>query len=211
MKTLVAAVLCAALTVTTQTLEDAAVEAAVKAGQSNKYKELISNCSAGPGFGAGMTAAMAGGVQPTGYFNVIVSRAAGRIAYLAADAKRLYKPFAVADVSQELRSDSTVFVTVVPDKPKRNNNTIDVASPIDHVVLRGPNAMVVQPTNTSLTPMEWSNLMGGKVEANSAVATFEAAAVSNLPAGDIDVVVITAAGERRCKVGRGDRARLFSR
>jgi hypothetical protein len=33
--------------------------------------------------------------------------------------------------------------------------------------------------------------------------------VKELPAGDFDVVVITQAGERRCKVGAKDRARLF--
>jgi hypothetical protein len=33
--------------------------------------------------------------------------------------------------------------------------------------------------------------------------------VRELPAGDFDVVLVTQAGERRCKVGSGDRARLF--
>jgi hypothetical protein len=94
-----------------QTLDDAAVGSALQAGLSKKHYSLglVSSCVAAPGFGAGLGASMAGGVQPTGVFDVLVSRAAGRIAFLAAESKRLYKTFGLADVTPELRDDSTVL------------------------------------------------------------------------------------------------------
>jgi hypothetical protein len=46
----------------TQQLDDAAVNAAIKAGQTKEYSDLISDCSAQSGFGEGMVASMTGGV-----------------------------------------------------------------------------------------------------------------------------------------------------
>ena len=50
--------------------------------------------------------------------------------------------------------------------------------------------------------------MGGEVQGNSAVAVFPLDAVKGLPVGDFDVVVITNAGERECKVGANDRKKF---
>jgi hypothetical protein len=49
-------------------------------GQSKKFSELVSDCVATTGFGESFSAGMAGGVQPTGSFDVVLSLAAGRIA-----------------------------------------------------------------------------------------------------------------------------------
>jgi hypothetical protein len=194
-----------------QTLDDAAVSAALQAGVSKKYSGLTSSCSAGVGFGAGLGASMAGGIQPVGSFMVMTSTAPGRIAFLASDAKRLYKSFTLADVTPEMRDASTVFVMIEPEKPARRQDTYEVPSPIEHVVLKSKTdgSRVAQPKDVQLSPREWSNLMGGKIEGNAAVATFALADVRELPAGDIDVVVITQAGERRCKINAKDRARVL--
>ena len=194
-----------------QTLDDASVDAAIKAGQTKKFSHLISDCVATSGYGESIGASMAGGVQRTGAFNVVVSTAPGRIAGAAADAKRLYKPFSVDTVPSEMRDISTVFVTAVPQKPKASGNTIDVASPIERIVLKSKTnpAAVVQPERVEVEPVEWANLVGGKVQANSAWATFPIGSIRELPAGDVDVVLITEAGERRCKIGVNDRVRLL--
>src|SRR6266516_4214982 len=81
-----------------QTLSDADVESAIKAGQTKKFDHLVSDCNATAGMGQGIAASLAGGMQPNGGFSVTVSANAGRIAFMAADAKRLYKSFSATDV-----------------------------------------------------------------------------------------------------------------
>jgi hypothetical protein len=205
-------VLCAT-SAQAQALDDAAVGAALQAGVAKKYSDMVSLCIAGPGFGAGLGGALAGGIQPTGAFTVTTSGAQGRLAALAAEGKRLYKPFTLADVTPELRDASTAFISVDPHSPTKNQNTLEVASPIDRIVLKSKASpdRVLQPSDIKLTPQQWSNLMGGKVDGTSALATFPVAGIKELPPGDIDVVIITAAGERRCKISDKDRARLFSK
>lgn len=191
-----------------QSIDDAAVDAAIKAGLSGKFSQLVSDCVATAGFGELMAST---GVSPTGSFIVVASRAAGRIAIMAEDAKRLYKPFGVADVTPEMRDDSMLFVSVAPITPRSIGDTYHVPSPIENVVLKSkkqPNA-VVQPVSSYSQPVEFSNLMGGKIQVNAVVSTFPYEAVRSMPAGEIDIVVITQAGERRCKIGTADRGRIL--
>ena len=47
------------------------------------------------------------------------------------------------------------------------------------------------------------------LQGNSAIATFSADDVKELPAGDFDVVIVTQAGERRCKVSAKDRTKIL--
>lgn len=193
-----------------QQLDDAAVAAAIEAGHRKNFKNLISDCNATEGFGASMASAFVGGIQPNGAFTVITALAQGRIAFAAAESKRLYKPFSLVDVPPELRATGTVFVTAVPHAPTHSGNHVSVASPIEHIVLKAKHGTAtVQPTSVTFEPIEWSNLLGGTVSANSAIATFPMAEVRELPLGEIDVVLVTVAGERRCKIGNRDRARLF--
>jgi hypothetical protein len=212
-RSLVVAITCAVVFATAspaQTLTDAQIAEAIKSGETKKYNHLISDCVATAGFGAGMAAAMAGGVNQTGAFNVVLSGNAGRIAFMAARAKRLYKPFAMENVTEDLRAPAVV-ISVEPQDPYHGAKSIDVAAPIEHVVLKSKaNPTVsIQPKNVETEPVEWSNLLGGKVAGNRAVAFFEHNAVQELPPGEFDIVVITTAGERRCKVGVKDRTRLF--
>jgi len=107
------------VTAGSQTLDDAAVGAAIKAGQSKKYDDLVSTCTAKPGMGQAMGAGLAGGLQFTGTFDVTVSAAPGRIAFMAAEAKRLNQPFSIEKVPQEIRQDNRIFVTAIPNKPSQ--------------------------------------------------------------------------------------------
>ena len=69
-------------------------------------------------------------------------------------------------------------------------------------------ADVLQPETLETFPESWSNAMGGKWEGQGATAVFDLAAFKAMPGDEIDIVVVTAAGERRCKIGRKDRAAL---
>jgi hypothetical protein len=194
-----------------QNLTDAQILAAIKAGESKKFDHLISDCVATSGFGESMAAGMGTGVTRTGAFSVTVSTNEGRIAFMAARAKRLYKPFVLENVSEDLRAPAVV-VSIEPNDPSTSGKTIRVAAPIEHVVLKSKakSAEVTQPEKVEMEPVEWSNLVGGKVAGNRAVAFFDYGAVQELPAGEFDIVVITAAGERKCKVGLKDRQKLFT-
>lgn len=194
-----------------QQLSDTDIAAAIRAGEAKKIDTLTSECTAKPGFGETIGAGIAGGVQRNGTYAVVVSANAGRIASLAANAKRMYKKFALADVTDDLRV-PTIFVAVEPDKPSTSGNVMSVAAEIEHVVLKTKAKIeaVVQPLNVEKEVVEFANLLGGKVESTRAIATFDYATVKELPAGaDFDVVVITPHGERRCKVGAKDRVKLF--
>lgn len=193
-----------------QTLNDTDVGAAIKAGESGKFSNLISDCVATAGFGENMAAAAGSGLNRTGTFSVVLSGNAGRIASMAARAKRLYKPLTVTAVTEEMRAPGIV-VSVEPDEPSTSGNDISVPAVIEHVVLKSKSKseIVVQPTRVETEAVTWSNLLGGSVQGNRAVAYFEQGAIRELPAGEFDMVVITANGERRCKVGNDDRKRLF--
>lgn len=213
----VAAALLVSVTASAQgPLTDDAVAAAIKAGEARKFNQLVSDCVAGIGFGGSLASGIAAGLgdnlQPTGSFNVVVSRNEGRIAYMAANAKRLYKTVTVAQITSDLR-EPAVFVTVDPQDPSRSGSTFKVAAPVERVVLKSKvnEDIVAQPTAFETEPVEWKNLLGATFTGTRALARFAEADVRELPAGDFDVVVVTTAGERRCKVGKDDRVRLFGK
>lgn len=197
-----------------QTLDDGAVETAIKSATAKKYAWDIAGvtvCTAGVGFGGGMAAAMAGGVQPTGSYAVYLANAAGRIGFAAQHAKRLYKAFVPADATAEMRDASVVSVILEPHQPERSQNVYEVPSPVEHMVLRVKDnpATPVQPATFNIAPVEWGNLMGGKIQGTSATGTFPLSALRELPAGDLEAVLVTQAGERKCKIGAKDRAKVF--
>src|SRR5262245_47675449 len=99
-------------------LDDAAVEGAIRASQSRRPSDMAIYCIAGTGVGGGLGATMAGGVQPTGGYNVVVSLAEGRIAFAAAGARRASKPFTAADVPADMRDTTKAFVVVSPQTPQ---------------------------------------------------------------------------------------------
>jgi len=94
-----------------------------------------------------------------------------------------------------------VTVSVRAKKDIRTAGATKVAAPIDTVLLRSPfkSEAIAQPTQ--FTPGE---------AATEGTATFEASAVTLLPKGDVDVVVVTADGERLCRITGKERQRLVT-
>lgn len=122
-------------------LTDTQVDAAIRAGQSRKFDHLISECVAMPGFKEGMAAGMAGGIQPIGAFDVIVSGAEGRVAFLAADAKRLYKPFSVETLDAKSRDTGVPADERMdggaPAAAARRDSVVETVDAIDRTPKRG--------------------------------------------------------------------------
>lgn len=195
-----------------QSLTDEEVAAALRAGEGRRVAQLAASCVATVGFKQSFTARVEpGGIRRTGAFSVVMATNVGRIAALAADAKRLYQPFSVESVSEELRS-RRVYISVEPKEPVSNGNVLSVAPTVDHVVLqaRGRGERTLQPVRVDTEAMEWFSVYAsGRLEGNRVVAVFEGADVGELQAGDLEVVVITPNGERRCVIDAKTRSRLL--
>ena len=116
--------------------------------------------------------------------------------------------------------EKTCVPTVIDDacwiEPQEDSaavdGTIDLAASISHVVIRPEDREegVVQPLTFETEPVEFSNLFGAQFTSTRALATFpaEAAPVASEDR-DLEVVVITPAGERKCNVDNVDIRRMF--
>ncbi|MGE5246210.1 MAG: hypothetical protein ACM3SQ_18445 [Betaproteobacteria bacterium] len=193
-----------------QALSDVQIEAAIAAGRTRKPVDLVVSCTATIGFGTGIVAGIAGGRQPTGAFSVAVSDSEGRIAALAFQARRVHEPFTKDNVSGDLKRQA-VFVTVEPNAPARSDEILAVPSPIESVVLqsRQQREAVARPLRIGTEPVEWSDRLGDSITSNRAAALFSLDSVRGLPPGDVDVVVLTEAGERRCTIPGDDRGKIL--
>ena len=223
--TLVGALCGFAISVGAQNLDDIAVEKAIKAGQDNKFRQWTAECKASASLSEkrkdGAASWTSGSVHFTGPFNVTISTNSGRVALLAAEAKRQQKPLRAADVPDRFRGEG-LHLLVDPIKPGGDwGGGVEVPAPIDRVVLRSkaePTA-VVQPAAFDTEDMTWAFdrvLIArygpdGKQEINifkksRAMAVFPVEAIKSLPAGDFEILVSTApvrevrseAGERAC-------------
>lgn len=130
----------------------------------------------------------------------------GHVMRMAAEAKRKYKPFTVADVTEAMLA-PVVRLVVEPDPPTRRGRNL-VTTPIaEHVVIKGVKSRdAIQPESQVLAPVSWSNQLGGKVEGQAVVASFPLDAFRAIPEGDVEVVIVTGDGERRCTLPVKQRA-----
>ena len=192
-------------------LDDEGVSEAFLAGRYGEHKHLVSDCTtqAGP-----LPLKPWKLTQSTGSFYIVVSRAPGLIAATADYANHSKQPFSVDKVTPEMRDLTKVFVSAWPRSPVAVGPIwTEVASKIRRVVLRSKSVPTteVKPEATRLTSVEWKDhaVKGRPPSAYQAWATFRHADVRAMPAGEIDVVLLTQDGERRCKVGLKDRARVL--
>ena len=183
--------------------DETAITAAIALGQDGKANQLLARCTAGPG-GGGLT--LRTGPTPNGVYGVAVGTNIGHIAAAAQEAKQKYQPYARSNVPVELL-EPAVYVWLSPQEPTLRNDRIMWTSPLKHVVLmsRSDN-IAAQPERLETKPIEWTNI-AGTFEGTSAIAVFNLDAVKALM-GDLDVIAITAAGERRCRVTQSTRKRI---
>jgi hypothetical protein len=184
--------------------------AAIQAGQAGKVDTLRASCSAGPAAGAAVPETVER-VRRDGVYAVSLFGSRGRVAVLAAEAKRRGQPYTVEDIPNELKT-ANVYVFVNPIRPSLVGDVVSAPSPIDKLAIRSkaePNAQVV-PEGVDWEGVEWRNPLGGFIEANRATASFPWSAVQALPAGDLEVVIFAEAGERGCTIGQADRRRVLA-
>jgi hypothetical protein len=197
-----------------QQLSPEEIEQAILAGASGKQRQLLTTCQAVIGFRE-MFKSERVGLQFSGSYEVTLSRTTGQIALLAAAAKRFYKPFTVSQVPADLKT-ADAIMTAEPSPPELSSTTpgsVSVAAPIELLVIKAwPNrTLVIKPTAFSVDPVEWPNVAGQTVRANRARARFRLGEIVELPPGDLEIGVVTPAGERTCIVPGRDRRRVFGR
>jgi hypothetical protein len=144
----------------------------------------------------------------SGAFRVGVIGPMTSIGITAAAATKQFKPFTVADVAADARQ-LRWTLSVVPAKPGSVGGNWTVSAPVNEVLLQRHGvtdiADVIRPISTTFTPETWSNAMGAKFEGRGAIAVFDA---TTLPAGDLDIVIVTSANPRRYELPAKDRAKV---
>jgi hypothetical protein len=92
-----------------------------------------------------------------------------RVAFAANEAKRRYKRFTEADVTDELKApELRVYAPAWAGSDRRT-----IVSPEAIVVLQGGDkGSIIQPTSTQEITEEFQNLFGAKTDGHSMVATF---------------------------------------
>jgi hypothetical protein len=198
-----------------QALTAAEIDDAILAGQSGKEKQLVYTCTAVIPFREIFRLEKVGSsIMANNAFDITLSMTTGRIARLSAAAKRLYKPYTAAEVPVDLKMLAAIL-DAEPQEPEQStsNGTIwySVSSPIQQIVMKTPKGdLVVRPNDFKTEKIEWS--VGGKrVPSNRAHARFPVGQIRELPPGEISIVAVTEAGERRCSMSTGDRRRIFGR
>lgn len=196
-------------TAQTSPLSDRDVAAAIEAGERRRHAPLIASCVAGAGGLEQAGANLAGGLHETGGYTVTLTGAPGRIALQAAEGRRLYKPITVSDVGPDLREPG-MFLTVTPQSPYRATAfTIRVAAPIETVVLRDGSGNILQLPEPTVTPVSWTNLFGATYDSTVVVSRIPTEVFRAMPDDDMEIIVVTRAGERRCQIDRADRSRVM--
>jgi hypothetical protein len=216
-----------------QVLDEAAIAKALKAGADGKFGSWTAECRA-EASRADRRAAV-GPIRPTGSYDVVVSTSLGAVAFIAHQAKKGGKTLGVSDVPSWVL-DAAVYVFVEPRKPPRDWGApsagrvpnVEVPSSIARVVLNSKAAPASVPpepkdfatAHASFTESKWlvSQLpyqIGPDghprpmvFENSRARATFSLESIKAL-AGDLDVVIVTKDGERRCNIPARDRTPLL--
>ena len=194
-------------------LDDDGVQAAIDEGSSNA---LSASCTANPGmgsiFGNALTAAVGGGTTYTGGYSVTFLSHYGQIATVKSERERRYMPPPTpSDIPNELR-EPRLHLWIEPDGDSDGDNLIELSASIEHVVIRPEDRTegVIQPIDFTTEPVTFRNLLGAEYVATRALATFPADSALEAAADrDLEVVVITPAGERRCNVDNDRIYRMF--
>jgi hypothetical protein len=215
-----------------QVLDDAGIARALKAGSDNKFGAWTAGCTAEASRSERRASKEV--LRPTGSYDVMLSTNLGAIAVLAHQAKGGKTP-AVSEVpTWALKPAVNVFVE--PRTPPRDWGAayrglpiMEVPSSIERVVLSSttaPTSAAPEPesfetADASFSESRWLESYLPKqigpdgrptpmvFERSRARATFSIESMKALPAGDLNIMIVTKDGERRCAIRARDRVRLF--
>ena len=195
------------------TLTDSEVQAALAIGlDGDEIRKVRRYCDARAGFGEILGKSLVSmGTTTLGRFRATMSSNIGEIALIAYERKRKYQPVGLEDVPAELR-EPAAFVTIAPLGDSAADGQLDLPSLIEHVIVRpqGDKDGAVQPLSIQTNPTYLQNLLGAVIAANTAIVSFPAEAIYEIAQNDdVEIVVITAAGERKCDINDDDVRRMF--
>jgi hypothetical protein len=157
-------------------------------------------------FGSASVKPVTLGDDMAGCYRILLRGPQSRLAALAADAAQKFLPFDPASAPADVTA-RELDVVAIPGQPLyRPYSGWDVTPPVTHIVLKTKAGVVVQPLKVEPFPYEWTNAMGGKFTSGGAVARFP---LASIPAGDVDVVIVSAQGpyQRTLKAKDRDRVR----
>ena len=137
----------------------------------------------------------------------------GQIAMAVADRESKYMPPpAPEDIGDGLRQPAlSLWIEPIGDT-NSGNSTVDLSASIDHVVIRPEDREggTIQPQEITTEPVSFQNLFGAEFVSTRALATFPADSALEASADrDLEVVIITPAGERKCNVDNDRIYRMF--
>lgn len=171
-------------------------------------------CQASAGFWKGMGDAAASGLAGrrhySGDYIVIFASNLGLIGMAAHQARQRYEAFDLEDVDPSLYKPSMTLL-IQPTGGQMGN--VAAAGQIKHTVIRRRKTKredVIQPKSVKLSPEVYSNLFGAQFVSSSAIVEFDHLGVLDIASrGDVEAVVITTAGERRCWVDNAKIVEMF--
>jgi hypothetical protein len=216
-----------------QDLDEAAVARALRAGVADKFDSWVGECRAEAT--KAERRAATGPIKPTGSYDVTVASNLGAVAFVARQAEDAGRTLSVSEVpTWALRP--AVHVFIEPRDPPRDWGApssgripiVEVPSSIKEIVFAAkntdksssPRPEAFETADVSFTETKWlasylpktvgpdGSLMPMTFKDSRARAMFSREAVRGLPTGDLDVVVVTADGERRCTIRARDRAKF---
>lgn len=144
-----------------------------------------------------------------GLFSIVVEGPTARVARAANDAASEFKPFIASQVTPEMRA-PIVTIMASPDAPTIHLGRISPTPNATHMVLlpRGSkdSSKAVQPIRKNQVAQQFGNAMGASVTSQGLLAEFS---LTELPAGEFDVVVIAENGvEHRRTIKKDDRQQI---
>lgn len=136
-------------------------------------------------------------------FVVLVSGPLNRIQDVAGQAAKEYRPFTRGDVTPEMLVDEIqVFAS-----PRAPDSVQDIAWRAERIVIqtRTKPPVTIQPTRSIPMPVSWTNGFGAKVSGQGMEASF---ARTDLPDGELVIVIVTQGSETRLLLKKDQRARI---
>jgi hypothetical protein len=210
-----------------QGLDDSAIATTIKAGVDNKFDAWTARCRAEAS--PSERRRWSGPMRPTGSYDIVLSTNLGAIAFFAHLAKEDGIALGVSQVPPPFLNPAVV-VFVEPRKPPSGTWSLrpraaterEVPSQIEQIVLnsRAASSVASKPEHIRIVDRSFPGLGWYQIgpdgrprhpvfEKSRGFATFPIESVKRLPPGDLEIVVVTKHGERRCEIRSKDRTRLF--
>lgn len=177
-------------------------------------KKHLLSCVAKEGFwrefGRGMAEELAGYKHYSGNYHVTFASNLGLVSISSHHRAQRYEQFTVDNVESILRAPSfTLFISA----NAVSMGDLMAAGQVSHVVIRRRKTKredVIQPMNVETDGNVYTNLFGAEFVQSTAIVRFNYRGVLDIASrGDVEAVIITSTGERRCWVDNKKVVEMF--